>query len=554
MLDQYHAAVDALQPDVYGPTWATDSTGKWIPPEHTLGWEVIGWTAEWLQDLAGSEGPLKLTREQMRFVLWWYAVDDDGNFVYQSGVLQRLKGWGKDPLLAVMCLVEFVGPCRFGGWDEDGEPIAVPHPNPLVQIAATSQDQTTNTGDMFAVLMSQRLIDAYGIKPGIELIRADNGRRQIQLVTSNYRSLEGKRSTFVVLNETHHWIKGNGGIKMYETVDGNTVKMDGRYLSITNAYLPGEESVAELQRRDFEQVRLGLAVDSGLMYDSIEAHPDTPLTKEALEIVIPKIRGDAVWLNVETILKSIQKVSIAPARSRRMWLNQIVAGEDALHEPREWDAMARPGETLKPDDKIVLGFDGGRTEDATALIAIRVSDMFVWPLGIWQKPAETPNWEVDRHSVNSRVHEAFRKYTVLGMYCDVAQWESYLTDWQEAYGDSVAVKAQDHKPFEWDMRGGANQNGSKKVVMAHERLMASIWEHKIKHPGQSTPDARLLRSHVLNARRRESVYGLSFGKESKHSTDKVDAYAALMLAHECLYDYRLRGTETPDIDEGGWFF
>lgn len=423
-----------------------------------------------------------------------------------------------------------------------------------MQIAATSQDQTSNTGDMFPTLMSDELLKQYRIKPGIELIRAGGGSQKIQLVTSNYRSLEGKRSTFVVLNETHHWVKGNGGVKMYETVDGNTTKMDGRYMAITNAYLPGEESVAETQRRDFEQVQLGLAAETGIMYDSIEAHPDTPLTPEALEIVIPKIRGDATWLNVGSIMKSIQKVSIAPARSRRMWLNQIVAGEDSLHEPRSWDAMARPGEKLRPGDKIVLGFDGGRTDDATALIAIRVSDMFVYPIGIWQKPAEAPTWEVDRHSVNTALHNAFRTYKVLGMYADVSQWESYLNDWQEAYGDTVAVKAQDHKPFEWDMRGGAQQGGSKKVTLAHEALMATILEGKLRHPGQSTPEARLLRSHVLNARRRETVHGLSFGKESNDSPNKVDAYAALMLAHQCLTDYRLRGTVTSDFEDGGWFF
>jgi hypothetical protein len=33
-----------------------------------------------------------------------------GRFVYRKGVLQRMKGWGKDPLLAVICLVELVGP------------------------------------------------------------------------------------------------------------------------------------------------------------------------------------------------------------------------------------------------------------------------------------------------------------------------------------------------------------------------------------------------------------------------------------------------------------
>lgn len=37
-------------------------------------------------------------------MLWWYAVDDTGRFIYRKGVLQRLKGWGKDPHLAVISL------------------------------------------------------------------------------------------------------------------------------------------------------------------------------------------------------------------------------------------------------------------------------------------------------------------------------------------------------------------------------------------------------------------------------------------------------------------
>jgi hypothetical protein len=41
-----------------------------------------------------GEGSWQFTLEQLRFVLWWYAVDESGEFVYRTGVLQRLKGWG----------------------------------------------------------------------------------------------------------------------------------------------------------------------------------------------------------------------------------------------------------------------------------------------------------------------------------------------------------------------------------------------------------------------------------------------------------------------------
>src|SRR5690606_165704 len=120
----------------------------------------------------------------------------------------------------------------------DGEPVGVSHPRAWVQVAAVSRDQTKNTMTMLPGLMSDKLIATYGIKAGAELIRADGGKKRLEAVTSNYRSLEGARSTFVVLNETQHWISGNGGHKMYETIDGNATKRNARYLAITNAYLP----------------------------------------------------------------------------------------------------------------------------------------------------------------------------------------------------------------------------------------------------------------------------------------------------------------------------
>src|SRR5699024_2120999 len=130
-------AAALVVPDHIGPSWERDAFGRFKVPERTLGWQIAGWCADYLQN--GGE-PWKFTLEQLRIVLWWYAVDEHGEFIYRSGVIQRCKGWGKDPLLAVLSLVEFVGPCRFGGWDEKGEPIAVPVREGWVQIAAVSKD------------------------------------------------------------------------------------------------------------------------------------------------------------------------------------------------------------------------------------------------------------------------------------------------------------------------------------------------------------------------------------------------------------------------------
>jgi hypothetical protein len=532
--------IEELEPEFHGPTWLRNDDGSWFLPARTLGWQIAGWCAEYLNGEGSTDDdpkPWKFTREQLRFLLWWYAVDEDGEFVYRTGVLQRLKGWGKDPLLAVISLVEFVGPSRFSHWDAAGNPVAMPHPQAWVQVTAVSQEQTTNTMGYLPVLISDKLIQTYGIKMGAELIRADRGRKRLQAVTSSYRAIEGKRTTFTLLNETHHWVLGNGGHKMYETIDGNATKMNSRYLAITNAYLPGEDSVAEKQREAYEAVRAGKAADVGALYDSIEADPRTPLTPDALEIVIPKIRGDAVWLNPVAIIKSVLNLTISASRSRRMYLNQIVAEEDAVYGPGQWKAIEDDTLTLQPGDEITLGFDGGKTDDATALVAIRVKDMAAFVLGLWERPdgPQGENWIVPRASVDSAVHDAFRMFTVKAFFADVALWESYISEWDDAYSDQLAARSPLGKDaIGWDMRAS-----EKTSTLAHERLMRSVYDRKLKHDGDIK-----LRRHALNARRKSNNYGISFRKESKDSPKKVDAYAALMLAHEAVFELRARGKKT----------
>lgn len=533
--------IEKLDPIYHGPTWKKNPDGSWLLPDRTLGWQIAAWCAEYLLDDDGN--PWKFTLEQLRFLLWWYAVDETGRFIYRRGVLQRLKGWGKDPLLAVICLVEFVGPSRFSHFNSRGVPVGVSHPRAWVQVAAVSKEQTKNTMTLLPGLMSDKLIATYDIKPGKELLRAMGGRKMLEAVTSSYRALEGGRSTFVVMNETQHWISGNNGHQMYETIHGNVTKRDSRYLAITNAYLPGEDSVAEKMREAYDRIAAGKAVDVGFLYDSVEAHPKTPLSEEALRIVLPKIRGDAVWLNVESIIQSIHDVTISPARSRRMWLNQIVADEDAVYGPADWVDLVDEDALLEAGDEIVLGFDGGKTDDATALVAIRIRDMCAFVLGVWEKPdgPEGDGWEVPREQVDSRVHEAFRIYRVRAFYADVALWESYVYSWSVDYASELEIRASVKSPIGWDMRGSLRL-----VTLAHERLMASVIDKKLSYDGNAT-----LRRHALNARRRINNYGISFGKESRESPRKVDAYAALMLAHEALYDLQMRGREE-DVDRGGF--
>ena len=80
------------EPVKIGPTWQKNPDGSWLLPEHTLGWEIAQWCTKYF--LAPDGSPWKFSLEQLRWLLWWYAIDDSGRFIYRKGILQRLKGWG----------------------------------------------------------------------------------------------------------------------------------------------------------------------------------------------------------------------------------------------------------------------------------------------------------------------------------------------------------------------------------------------------------------------------------------------------------------------------
>src|SRR5688572_834024 len=75
-------------------------------PDLTLGWEAILWAERCLIQPNGPRSglPFRFTRDQLRFVLWWYAFGDDGQWLFHHGVRRLAKGSGKSPFAAVLAL------------------------------------------------------------------------------------------------------------------------------------------------------------------------------------------------------------------------------------------------------------------------------------------------------------------------------------------------------------------------------------------------------------------------------------------------------------------
>lgn len=446
--------------------------------------------------------------------------------VTRSSSVSR-DGVDKDPLAAVVAIVELIGPCRFSHWDEAGRPVGKFNPTAYVQVAASSLSQTENTRDLFPAMIPQRTRVAFNMDVQREIIYARNATVKLRSIAAAARSAEGGRVTFAIANETHHWVTGNGGKNFYRTMSNNLTKTKGRLLCITNAYEPGEDSVAETIRTEQEKVWAGLLEPTGVLYDSLEANAAAPLSKDWAPYIVDTIRGDAHWLDAELIVQAIQDSSIPASSHRRFWFNQIVATEDALYTPGEWDGILAAGcygtrADLNPGDEVVMGFDGGKTDDATALVAIRIKDKLIVPLMIEQHPdgAQGEGWQINPEMVDSEVKLAFSTYKVRAFFCDVTLWESYIAHWADLYRETLDVKASSKGTLHYDMRGNKEE-----TARGNESLMQHVKDGMIRQNGD-----KLLRIHVLNAYRAHNGKGITFRKENPESPRKVDAYAATLLA------------------------
>lgn len=527
-------------PIAIGPSWKRDADGRFILPEHTLGWEVLGWTHKWLHGPDGN--PWMYTDEQARLTLWWYAIDRLGRFIYRDGVIQRLKGHGKDPLAASWSAVELVGPCRFSHWDENGDPVARPHPAPWIQVAAVSKEQTRNTFTLFPQLIPKRTQSAFGIEIGKEIIYADSGRGRIEAVTSSPRALEGGRPTLVIANETGHWLANNEGHGMWAVIDRNATKSpDGssRTLAITNAPEPSEDAVALRTREAYEEAEAA-GRDHGIMYDSLEAPPEAPLTAEAAPAVIRAVRGDSHWLNIDRIVAAIQDRRNPPSRSRRFWYNQIVAAEDAWIDPRDFDQCVAGDDVppLAPGDDLVLFFDGSKSDDATGICGCRLSDGLVVTLGMWQRPPGERGklWTAPRASVDATVQQVFETYNVAAFFGDPSHvlddetaeryWDGLFDEWHRRYSDQLELwaepgQARGHSVM-WDM---SSPQRTAQFTAAAERCATEISDHTLIYDG----DGRL-RGHTRNARRYPNRYGVSLWKGHRESKKKIDLAVCMVGA------------------------
>jgi hypothetical protein len=447
---------------------------------------------------------------------------------------------------AAKAIADLAGDVQPAGFDSRGEPVGRPwgtkgDPNPWVQIAAVSEDQTENTYSVIFELLTANdgaAASALGIDVGLTRCFLKGRPGKLEPVTASAGSREGQPVTSAHLDETHLWTPTNGGVRLARTLRRNVAKMGGRSYETTNSFAPGEGSVAETTHKSV------MDGASGIFYDAVEAPEVKPEDSDAtLKAALKVAYGDAYWVDLDRLVQDIRDPATPWEDAERFFFNHNIDDRRKAVETKRWESLARP-DVLVPDGAYIgVGFDGSISDDCTALIgcwlnpATGVPHTFV--LEVWQKPADASRrhvhtmnaWRVPRGEVHDKVASVFRRYDVGLMLCDPAKWQTEIELWAEEAATRQRgrgiLKGDDQVVF-------FDTNQPTRMWKACDRFSTALTEGVYSHDGSAVLTAHVLAMHKRKVRvRDEEDDGRTkyvFVKGPNH--EKIDAGIGAVLALE----------------------
>lgn len=506
----------------------------------SLGYQVIDWINEFTchgpGDVQGD--PVNITpetdHEWFSFLVNAYRVDPEtGRRVYDEVILSRPKGRAKSELAGLIGVAEAYADCvRWDGWDADGQPVGRAVRSPFLKCLATEESQVGNTFENIAWIAAD-----WGPDVHPQIFGGTTGVRQYQSATAIYlphggeiractsgnASKDGGKETWVCADETHLYVLRE--LKaMYATVSRNLGKRkiaQPWLMQTTTMYRLGEQSTAEETLTAFRKGELGEAT----MVDHREA--SGPVTAETLrddeytKAQLREVYGPAAeWHDMDRKLRDMRNPRICEddAQAARYYLNRGIPAADGWIDLSKFkDQTLR--EVVELGESIALGFDGSLYDDSTVLIGSRMSDGFLFPLGIWERPPGRAGlfWQVPRAEVLAAYREAFSQYDVIRAYNDPHEWRSEI--------DELSAELGIERVLSWETRRDVQ------MAAALDRLYVDLMGGKVWHSGDPRFVEHFGNTYVAQRGKHRLVR-----KEHDKSPRKIDSVPGAALAYEARAD------------------
>lgn len=462
----------ATEPD-WPDAWVVDFPVLWV----AIDWEerhcvVSNPEGGVLRDDDGEPIPFIEYPQQLWCSINWYRIKPEAErgqlntaFFYRRLLYVGPQKCGKGPWMAKKIKGQAAGPVLFDGWAEGGEvydcadygcpcgwtyvyeagePMGKPWGKPLIQLTATSDDQTDNVYTPLKA-MFQHGPDAARYTVGEEFTRLPNDGK-VETVTSSAMSRLGNPIIFAGHDETGTWTEQNKLRKVANAQRRGSTAMGGRVIETTNPWDPGEDSVGQ---RTWETK----APDVFKFWLDPTKNPDlrrpdgkffSLANKRERRKILEYVYQGIAHVDLDGVeAEIVEGIEKDRAEMERFYGNMVSAGVGHYMSPEVWAGRFAEVE-VKPRTQVVGAFDGSDTDDWTGIrLQTREGHQFTptftdgTPM-VWDPAAH--GGQVPRAEVSAAMAHIVETYDLLRFYADPPYWESEVDAWAELYGDKVVLR------------------------------------------------------------------------------------------------------------------
>ena len=365
-----------------------------------------------------------------------------------------------------------------------------------------------------------------------EIVRED-GRGVVRRMSSDPARLYGFNPSLVVCDELAQWqsrslenayaaLTSGGGARTRPQLFAITTAGDwqSRHSSILGRLVDAAEQARDVERKP------GLLVSRQPEARTLAWIYEAPTT-DPRDTAKMLLANPAPWVSEEFLARQAAGAELSDADVLQLHGCVWSEASDTWLPAGAWDAVAAAAAEgkVKPDARVVLGFDGSYKRDATALIGATIEEHpHVFVVEVWERPAGAPDdWRIPRVDVERVLADAIERFQVVEVAADPPGWHRELEDWTEAYPDLIAEYPT---------------NQAARMAPAVDKFRSAVLEGGLTHDGSS-----ILARHVANAAVRETRSGMLLTKAVEGR--KIDAAIAAVLAYDRAAWHHAQGEREP---------
>ena len=449
--------------------------------------------------VAGKAGQSLVLRPwQRELVRHVYARDADGGLKFRTALIGMPRKNGKSALSSA----------AFGLYSLIAEGI---EGGEVYSVAAEKEQARIVFGEAKRMVETSELSELCTLYRDAIFVNSTNSVYRV--VSAEAYSKEGLNPSRVIMDELHAH-KDRTLFDVFQLAMGNRGKL-GQLIAITTAGqktdMTGQDSIAYYLYQYGKRVASGEVIDPAFFMAwwaaSEEADHRDPLVWQSAN------PGYDDLVSADDFESAVRRTPEPEFRTKR--LNQWVSSMNAWLPNGTWQPLVEERE-LKPDDDIIIGFDGSFNGDCTSLVGCTIpkedEKPYLFMIHTWEKqPEDTDDWRVNTQEVEDKIIQFCSTHNVKEIACDPYRWQRSMDAMLEMGLPVIEFPS----------------TSPSRMVSACGKFYTSVTEQTLIHDGDP-----LLERHLSNAVVKIDRIGPRIVKDNRGSPRKIDAAVAAVIAFD----------------------